>query len=326
MFAFDAAGEVYAAKNLDWFAGQGYLFVNKRGLRKESLRLGAGPTIEWISRYASLTLSQTGLEFPWDGVNEAGLSVSLLQLIPSRAPEDSRPALDQVQFVQYLLDTAANVPEALARAAKVRVGPPLLLHYFLCDKGGACAVLEYQNGKAAAYAGSELPQRALTNSPYPAAVSYFAAVEKFRAREEYLADLNKDSLARFARAAFWSNPAAPPASPAAYSFAALENLSQINKDWRTHWSLVLSHKAPAVAFKTRLFPSIKTLELASQNLDCRSGPRMLDLNQAGEGDLAESLRPFDLEANAALVEQDLHLTRPEKEAIKNYPGQFTRCE
>ena len=91
-----------------------------------------------------------GREFPNGGINDAGLVVEVLVLQGSVfAKADARPVVNEVQFVQYLLDQAATMEEAVTLAQAVRVTPVFApLHYFVCDDSNACAALEYDGGRA----------------------------------------------------------------------------------------------------------------------------------------------------------------------------------
>ena len=67
----------------------------------------------WTSRFGSLTFNQYGREFPSGGINEKGLVVELMWLDDTRYPApDGRGELPTLQWIQYQLDTAANVDDA----------------------------------------------------------------------------------------------------------------------------------------------------------------------------------------------------------------------
>ena len=88
-------GPIFGA-NLDLFIpGDGLVFVNRRGVEKESVRSGTtGETAEWVSEYGSVTFSLAGREFAWSGMNEAGLMISTMALYESvNPPPDARPPL-----------------------------------------------------------------------------------------------------------------------------------------------------------------------------------------------------------------------------------------
>jgi choloylglycine hydrolase len=136
-------------KSYDWSLGHGAVVANPRGLAKRALVSARGERpAEWVGRYASVTFNQYGREFPNGGMNEAGLVVEIMWLASSRTPpRDGRPVVNELQFIQYLLDTSATVDDVLRAATAVRVVPVhAKVHYLACDRHGACAALEHIGG------------------------------------------------------------------------------------------------------------------------------------------------------------------------------------
>jgi penicillin V acylase-like amidase (Ntn superfamily) len=78
------------ARNHDWIIGEGLLLVNPRGLIKKSIT--PVKAARWESKYGSVCLTRFGREIPFAGMNEAGLTVDLLQLMQARFP-----AVDKIE-------------------------------------------------------------------------------------------------------------------------------------------------------------------------------------------------------------------------------------
>lgn len=116
-FCMARNGEAIFGRNYDFEIGQGYVMTNRRGLVKTSM---AG-SLSWMSRYASVTFNQWGREFPMDGMNEAGLVVALMWLEGSVYPQDERPPLRVLEWIQYNLDNHATVGELLAHIGETRI-------------------------------------------------------------------------------------------------------------------------------------------------------------------------------------------------------------
>src|SRR5918999_3447069 len=111
-FCLKKNGEVLFGKNYDWMVGEGLVFVNKRGVAKVSNAEDRTNPAKWVSKYGSVTFNQYGRENPSGGMNEAGLVIELMWLDETQYPaQDSRPALDVLEWIQYQLDTSANVAE-----------------------------------------------------------------------------------------------------------------------------------------------------------------------------------------------------------------------
>ena len=139
------AGPVYATK-LDLNTGEGLVFANRRGIAKEGYSPSTtGEKAEWVAEYGSVTFNLAGRELPWAGMNEAGLVMSSMQLNASRCPDpDERPPLREGFLVQYVLDTCANVEEAIQSVSDVRLASnECTSHFLVVDETGDCAALEF---------------------------------------------------------------------------------------------------------------------------------------------------------------------------------------
>lgn len=313
-FLRDGPAGPVVGKSYDWDDERGLVLVNKRGMEKRALLLSAGQEpAAWRSRLASLTFNQYGRELPNGGMNEAGLVVEVLVLAET-APEkpDRRPALTELGLVQYLLDQAATTPEAIALARKVRIAPAYArIHYFLCDAGGACAVLELLRGKLVVSAGEAMPVRAVTNSPYAGSVRSLA----------HPPGGSSGSLARFVRiAGLVRGPSA--ADPVAAAFATLD---AVRFERSTQWQIVYQLGARRVHFRSLKHPSIKTVALGAFPAACGEPVMMLDMGSDRAGDVAAEFVPYREATNRALVEATLRSRRDGLPAgapqlVAAYPG------
>lgn len=316
------------AKTLDWFEGQGLLFVNKRDVLKRAAFVGGGPAFQWTSRFMSLTLSQTGMDFPWEGMNEAGLSVNVLELAGSAGPprDDPRPVIDKVQWIQYILDTSGSLQDAMRAAQRVRVEHGTNVHYFVCDAEGACGVFEYLGGDLVIHAGGELPFPALTNDSYLSSMRYFRRQMGAETPSEILSGTSSRSLDRFARAALWS--ARYPMSGESelqYAFAGLANLAEVAPGLRTVWRMAFVLRDRVAYITTLAAPGLKRVTMDAFDPTCSSGTQVLDINSPLEGNVAGSFRPYAAAVSRALVEASSLLRPDEKARIEAYPETQTRC-
>lgn len=83
---------------------------------------------------------------------------------------DERPALNELHFIQYLLDTCGTVQEALIAASVVRIDQSTSkLHYLLADRGGNHAIVEFLDGVLIVHQG-RLPIPVIANTAYVHAV------------------------------------------------------------------------------------------------------------------------------------------------------------
>jgi choloylglycine hydrolase len=165
-------------RTYDWAFEQANVTFNTRGLAKASFEsMKGGVPLQWVSRYASLTFNQYGHEMPMGGMNEAGLVVETMWLDETTyLAESNLPRIDNVQWVQYMLDTVGTVPELLDAQKNIHVvsGGASKLHYQVCDRSRDCAILEFLDGKLTVYRGGSRPIPVLTNSPYRDSLVYRA--------------------------------------------------------------------------------------------------------------------------------------------------------
>lgn len=283
-------------KSYDWANGLGMVVHNKRGVAKRSAPARPGDLpATWVSKYASLTFNQYGHEMPNGGMNEAGLVVEIMWLSGSEhEPPDGRPALNELQWVQYQLDRYATVAEVLEHRREYRVSPLYAeVHYMVCDKSGACATFEHLDGRLVVH--HEMPAKALTNSTYADSTAHMARFKGLGG--DAPPPRGQASLARFVRAAQASR-ADLGADPVAQAFATLDDVKQ--GDY-TKWQIVYEPEAQRAHFRTLDERAIKTIEVGKLPKSCGEPVLAMDMARAAGGDVTDGLRPLKPEDNRALV-------------------------
>jgi choloylglycine hydrolase len=156
------------AKGFDWVTGEGWIVANERGRTRSLLFPGAAPNDDgsWTSRFASLSLTTIGPGFPVSGMNEEGLAIEALVDLHAAPVATAEPGrLTGLELIQYALDRFASVEEFADFAAGERVTQlAVALHFFACDRSGACAVVE--PGRDGTRVTRGLQVKALANNPY----------------------------------------------------------------------------------------------------------------------------------------------------------------
>jgi penicillin V acylase-like amidase (Ntn superfamily) len=264
------------------------VLVNKRGVSKRALALGPGDRpATWISRHASVTFNQYGRELPNGGMNDAGLVVEVLWLDSSRyeAP-DARPTVNELQWIQLQLDSFSTVAEMAEAAPKTRIAPVYAkVHYFACDRTGACAAFENIDGKQVVSTGA----RALTNHPYAVSAEFAAKAKTVPG--------GPGSLERFVRASRAS--AAGDRDQVAAAFRTLDGV----RGPTSQWNIVYEPATLTVHFRSRTSPAIKRLDFAKVDRSCAKEVTLVDLDAAQGGDVTGRLEPYRLETNRRLIEK-----------------------
>jgi len=279
--------------NLDLtISGDGLVFVNQRGIAKAGWQESTtGEIARWTSEYGSVTFNLAGREFAWGGMNEAGLTVSSMELVAGDYPEpDERPPVAIALWVQYVLDTCATVREVIGVDSLVRVRDvPVTSHYLVADADGNCAVVEFVDGRTLVYTGEDLPVEALANCEYGPALRYV--------EEGVLPEDNPgESAERVAGAGARSDnyDAGRDTSAVDYAF---ETLTEVVRAPHTKWSVVFDIPKREVWFRSAASPMMKHLSLHSFDLSCEAPLLMLDVNAVRRGDVDEYFEPYDRDVN-----------------------------
>lgn len=292
-------------KNYDWSVDDGMLVVNKRGVAKTAMRPPQGRPASWVSKYGSVTFNQYGREFPNGGMNEAGLVVELMWLDNTRYPDpDGRPALDCLEWIQYQLDRFDSVEDMVEEAGRVRVASRAKIHYLACDRTGACATIEFLDGKLVARSGGELPVPVLTNHAYDESLGYLRRNE---AAPDSKAFEGSGSLARFARASSLLRSYRPDRGgkpPVDYAFDVLDSVAQGSY---TQWSIVYDLRKRRVHYRTRENRAVRWLDLPAFDFSCGAPVKVLDVHE-GAGDVARRFSEYRPEVNRELVTRSFRET------------------
>jgi choloylglycine hydrolase len=320
-------GEVVVGKNYDWDIGEGLVVTNQHGVAKQAIVMRPGDRpARWVSKHASVTFNQYGREMPNGGMNWAGLVVEVMWLDASVfPPSDDRPAVTELQFVQYLLDTSATVAEAIARAREVRVS--LVhgkVHYLVCDRGGACAALEFIGGKLVVTTGAAMPVKTLTNHTYAQSVAFLRRHQGFGGREPV--PEGRGSLPRFVRASARAAAAGRPVGTDLPTTAGLV-LDATAQGEYTKWRIVYAPARRRVYFRSLASPRLKWIELGRLPRGCAHPVRLLDLQADLAGDVTGKLQAYTEAANGRLVRTTLGKLRVKLppaavDELVRYPGRL----
>jgi penicillin V acylase-like amidase (Ntn superfamily) len=322
--------------NFDWHDGDGFIVVNKRGVRKQAVsnpREHHNPAT-WTSRYGSVTFNRYGCDLPWGGMNEAGLVCSTLLLDETRYPApDSRPSVFILQYLQYQLDTAAGVGDVLASDAVLRIRPTgngLGAHYFFSDRKGNCAVVEFLDGRRVAYSGPSMPVKALANGPYERCLRIATKYRGFGGT--YALPRGNLSTMRFIRTAAMLKCGGPPPqhSPVDAAFAVLESAAyRGHRTTRTQWRIVFDINAGRIWYRTADRRARIRIDLDSVDFSCRSPIRLLPISSGGDRTAATGFMNFSTAVNRTMVAKLFrinplrpNLTGERLERVTRYPETF----
>jgi penicillin V acylase-like amidase (Ntn superfamily) len=286
--ALGPAGRGVVAYSYDQtLTGAGMVVVNPVGVLRTSIM--EAPQATWRAAHASISFNQFGPGMPTAGVNDAGLVVTLMwnDAADFGATPD-RPRLNELEFIQYLLDTAATVDGALAALDEVRIDGMIPIQFFLSDRSGAAATLTYLAGKPVVNRGTTLPVPVLTNVNYEILREVLSDQEVVRDRA---APGQEGSLARFLLGAA-AVRAQSGGTDVNAAFAALEDV----RVPATQWQIVFDPAAGVATWRMAGEETARALRLAELDVSCTTAPLAVQVDDA-----SRSLRPVDLETTELVL-------------------------
>ncbi len=316
-FSLVKDNQYIVGKNYDWHLGNGLIIVNKRGVFKKAMQgsqKGTDRYARWTSKYGSLTFNQYGREMPSGGINEVGLVVELMLLSSTRYPtRDSRPAIKDLQWIQYQLDNFKKVQEVIASDRQLRIlayeKPGL--HFLVADKTGNCAVIEFLDGKLNYHIEDTMTVRALTNHTYSESIEFLKMHKGFGG--QFPITRGGSSLKRFIYTAKMINDYDPHINGSAieYGFGILENVSQPS----TRWRIIYDQDRLRVYFMTFSNMNIRYVDLENLDFSCAAPVKILDISAGLSGDIRDSFYEYSRQNNLDLIKYSITGTP----FIKNLP-------
>jgi len=314
--AFPGPDAPLLAYNFDFAeTGAGYLTVNSEGAQRQSVM--EGTPARWAARHGSVTVNQIGPGMPTAGMNRAGLVVTLMWNENAvYGGGGTAPLVSELEFIQYLLDTAGSVEEAFAAVGDVRIQGLVPIHYFLFDRNGRTAVLTPTAQGLEVHTGNSLLVPALTNTGYEKALGHLQRYRGFGGEApvpERQRPGKTNSLDRFVIAAEATRGAGAEFA-SSDAFAVLNRLSNAE----TRWQLVFEPEASTMRLRLADGTGILVLDLQRMPHACQMPPRAADLRQITPDLKLEDLPPLEPAALAvslaevfSSMSQTAHLGRPE---------------
>lgn len=302
-FGLDKNGQPIVGKNYDWHLGYGLLIANKRGMSKKAMPgtyKVPGRYAVWTSKFGSLTFNQYGREMPSGEINEAGLVVELMLLGSTKYPQpDTRHAIKDLQWIQYQLDNFSMVEEVMASDAQLRIltREKPGLHFFVADKTGSCAIIEFLDGRMNFHYRDTMTVKALTNHTYAQSREFLRMHEGFGG--QFPIAKGESSLKRFIYTAKMLREYNPQTHGPAidFAFGILSDTAQPS----TQWSIVYDQKKRRVYFKTSSNRKIRFVDLEDLDFSCASPLKVLDLTADLSGNISAEFDEYSRQINLDLV-------------------------
>ena len=332
-----AAQGLLLGHNYDFAYGHGLLIANRRCLHKTSLHDQPAQAFEWTSGFGSLTLNQFSAELPVSGVNEAGLALALMWHEEGQFPSpDNGPSLNELQWIQYQLDTRGSVAEVLDHLGDLRIQPEIFnLHYALADAAGEVALIEFLDGCPQVVRNPEVA--VLANRSHEPSLAHAVLMEATSApfRLHMEDTLDRYFLARRLAAGLQPGRATPGDLFDLLHAVSLQPSVRSIGDWIlrrtpptfTQWTSVFDVATRAIHIRSRGATSISSAALGGLDFDGDQGPMAADIPHPANDGRPIEFRPFTVEDNRRLVEASFRPVGdrfpPElRQALAQYPWTF----
>ena len=278
-FSFNHDGKPIFGRNFDWPTGKGSVIINQRGIKKTAQSYDVTNQLAWVSKYGSATFNQIGRDFPYGGMNEAGLVVETMMLNDTQYPSSSglRPEIDLFQWIQYQLDNFSTVQEVIESDSKIKIKARTGAHFLICDYKGNCAVIEFLDGQLVYHTKETLPVSALSNTKYSEAIRFWST-------NQLPKNDRRRSVGRFIRAAnMMEDYNSQTQEPVDYAFTILSSVSNPSD---TQWSIVYDIANRCIYFRTKINRKIRYFDIKEFNFSSSTSSKMIDVNDNFSGDVS----------------------------------------
>ncbi|MBU9710184.1 linear amide C-N hydrolase [Evansella tamaricis] len=343
-------------QNYDFYYGHGLIVVSPRGLKKESLTEEGERKVAWITKYGTVTFSQFGRELPMSGMNETGLTIAMMFHEDGVFPQkDERPALNELQWIQYQLDNYRSVDEVIKHLHEIRLEKSIYeLHYTVMDASGKTALIEFIEGVAQVTDNSDF--YTITNTSFNKSASY---AQQFRKKSIDRLSRKATSLDRFTLAyrlveevhqkggnasRTETNPPPSQMYHVTEAFRILEEVSvkpSFQSIWNwigkkipptfTYWSIVFDVKNGEIYYKDQKNKNIRMFSLRDFQFSGDAPVMALALDNQLTGNIGKAFAPYRLEDNERIISisykpiSDM-ISKEEQQELAKYPDTFKRVQ
>ena len=283
------------AKNFDWGFGQGYLIKNIRGQQKYSYGFRGNNVAGWISKFGSITFNQNGKEFPYGGINEKGLVVEQLWLGNTEYQENNNKTISELEWIQYQLDNYENVDEVIKNINSLTIKPIARIHYFLADKNGVSAVIDFVNGDVKIDRKQDKFQ-VITNETSEDSKKYY----------DFSKDINPNSRSHFDRYCILRNNLNVENLSISESFKKLNLVKEDEPNYKSYWSIVYDINKLEFYFKSVDNSEIKKVSLKDFSFHSNSNTEFSLINSN-----KVNFQPYSSNDNLRLLTNAIEMMRIE---------------
>ena len=274
---------------------QGYLIKNIRGQQKYAYGFRGNNVAGWTSKFGSITFNQNGKEFPYGGINEKGLVVEQLWLGNTEYQENNNKTISELEWIQYQLDNYENVDEVIKNINSLTIKPIARIHYFLADKNGVSAVIDFVNGDVKIDRKQDKFQ-VITNETSEDSKKYY----------DFNKDINPNSRSHFDRYCILRNNLNVENLSISESFKKLNLVKEDEPNYKSYWSIVYDINKLEFYFKSVDNSEIKKVSLKDFSFHSNSNTEFSLINSN-----KVNFQPYSSNDNLRLLTNAIEMMRIE---------------
>jgi penicillin V acylase-like amidase (Ntn superfamily) len=219
-----------------------------------------------------------------------------------------------MQWMQYQLDNYASVEEVLSNLSTI-VLDGWTWHFFVSDREGYTAAIEFVDGDLNVYTGDSMPIPVLCNNTYPAELANLEAYAGFGGEKPVR--LWHKGTERFVHAAHMIRNA-PETVDSDYGFKILKKLER----GLTQWSIVIDVNQGRVYFRTSEGRKIKYFDMARLDFSPDTPVKMLDVHADLSGDVLDYFVDYSPERNLRAAREGIESTDSYEQGLSNAAAQW----
>jgi len=239
-------------------------------------------------------------------MNEVGLYIWEMSEDADYPKNDSLPKLNQMHWMQYILDNYSTTEEAIRCASEIEIDG-WGWHFFVGDAQGNCAAVAFIEGKVIVNTGEDMPVPGLFNTPYKRELELLKYYKGFGGL--YEPDLSDPRVPRFVKTAVMIRDYEPAQNIVDYGFEMLDTLKVFDVP---EWSVVFDVRKRHVYFKTRINPEIKSFSMNEVDFSNSSPVLIVNMDIKMGGDVLDKLHLYTNEEMGDFTEKFIFPILPEE--------------
>lgn len=309
---FIQSDSLFIGHNLDEdYETTGLVIVNKRGILKREVSWSdynspsglSKARIHWKSKYGSIVYSGLGKEFIDGGMNEAGLYIGEMTLSETKLPDyNNLPKMNGNLWMQYVLDNFESVEQVIKNLKYVANDGPNPWHYFISDKKGDVATIEFINGELIVHRKSEMPVLALCNTQYDKEVERLKEYKNYGGQKELSLNISGNDT-RFLYAAKMLNDSSEYSESKNATDFTFKILNQLYGKDNNRWSIVYDVLRLRMYFNTNNARQIRFVDFKDFDFSNNSPAMILDIREKLEGNVSKYFVQYNDSINKLYIDK-----------------------